>query len=49
MKKISLSIIALLLLTSALALAEKAENLEQAKTLSASSGRPILLEFVHED
>ena len=49
MKKISILFIALLLLTSGAALAKNAESLEQAKTLSANLGRPILLEFVHED
>lgn len=49
MKKISILIFSFLLLTSGIALAEKAESLVQAKTLSANSGMPILLEFVHED
>lgn len=49
MKKMTIIIIALLLMTSCTALAKKAESLEQAKTLSASLGIPILLEFVHED
>ncbi len=39
---------ALLLCASAIS-AEPAESLEQAKTLSAEQGKPILLEFVHED
>ncbi len=49
MKKISVLIIALLMLTSGFVFGEKAETLEQAKILSANSGIPILLEFVHED
>jgi len=31
------------------ALAESAKSLKQAKSLSAQTGKPILLEFVHED
>jgi hypothetical protein len=49
MKKISITIFGFLLLTSSMALAEKAESFEQAKTMSADLGIPILLEFVHED
>ncbi len=49
MKKISVLIIALFTLTSSLVFGEKVETFEQAKILSAKSGIPILLEFVHED
>lgn len=49
MKKVSILIFALLLLATGNALSKKAESFEQAKTLSANSGIPILLEFVHED
>jgi len=49
MKKVSIFIFALLLLAAGNALSKKAENFEQAKTLSAASGIPILLEFVHDD
>ena len=45
MKKISITIFSFL----SMALAKKAESFEQAKTLSADLGIPILLEFVHED
>jgi len=30
-------------------MAEKAETFQQAKELSAKLGKPILMEFVHED
>jgi hypothetical protein len=39
----------LILFVAAAASADPAESLEQAKTLSADSGKPILMEFVHED
>ncbi len=48
-KKISILIIALLMLASGFVFGEKVASLEQAKILSANSGIPILLEFVHED
>ena len=31
------------------ALADKAESMDQAQELSRQTGKPILLEFVHED
>ena len=43
------SLILLALLIAAAASADPAESFEQAKTLSAESGKPILMEFVHED
>jgi len=49
MKK-TLALFSILLLTlGGPALAAQVKNLEQAKKLSAESGKPILLEFVHED
>lgn len=39
----------LVLICIALANAQQPESLEQAKALSAELGKPILLEFVHED
>jgi hypothetical protein len=32
-----------------LVFAQRAKDFEQAKKLSVQSGKPILLEFVHED
>ncbi len=33
----------------AVSTAERSETFEEAKTLSARIGKPVLLEFVHED
>ncbi len=40
--------IAILLFTAGVS-AEPAESFEQAQELSVQAGKPILLEFVHED
>ncbi|UCD95476.1 MAG: hypothetical protein JSU69_05340 [Candidatus Zixiibacteriota bacterium] len=49
MKRIFAFSSVLLFMLGGIAFAEQVRNLEQAKKLSAESGKPILLEFVHED
>lgn len=45
----SVIVLAALFLYAVSASAEPAETLEQARELSVASGKPILMEFVHED
>ena len=49
MKKIPALLSVMLFALSGPALAGQVNDLEQARRLSSESGKPILLEFVHDD
>jgi hypothetical protein len=49
MKKVFYLMAILTLVVASMAFAQKAANFSEAKALSTQSGKPILLEFVHED
>lgn len=49
MRKIVLTILALIFAFTAISYADKAESLQQAKEMSVRLNKPILMEFVHDD
>ena len=49
MKKIPISIMALIVVGATIAMAQTPKSLGEAKVISARLGKPILMEFLHED
>ncbi len=49
MRKTPIALLLLLLVSGSSLMAQKVESLDEAKTLAASSGKSILLEFVRQD
>ena len=49
MKKILISIMALIVVDAVIAMAQKPMSFSEAKVISARLGKPILMEFIHED
>gem|GEM_PF-1759431 len=49
MKHAVIILLAILVLIAANAFAQEVESLEHAWSISATSGKPVLMEFVHTD